>query len=248
MNKPASGTSMNLAGRKALVTGGTRGIGAAIVSRLTAAGATVVRTATSLEHPATEANGIETWAVDFTSDKSTNAFLDRVAKHGFDVLVNNAGINKVAPFAEIAREDFDRIIQVNLRAPFLVTQAVLPGMLQQKWGRIVNISSIFGVVSRAHRASYSASKFGIDGITAALAAEVASHGVLANTVSPGFVDTALTREVLGARGIEEISSRIPAQRLANPDEIAALVAWLASPDNSYASGQNFVIDGGFTRV
>jgi 3-oxoacyl-[acyl-carrier protein] reductase len=120
-------------------------------------------------------------------------------------------------------------------------------MRERGWGRIVNIASIWSVVSRPGRGSYSASKFALDGLTAALAAEVAADGVLVNCVSPGFVDTELTRSVLGEDGVAQLVSEVPAGRLAQPDEIAALVAWLAGPENTFVSGQNIVIDGGFSR-
>ena len=121
-------------------------------------------------------------------------------------------------------------------------------MRKKGWGRIVNVTSIFGVISKELRGAYSASKFGLDGLTAALAAEAAADGVLANCVAPGFIDTDLTRRVLGPRGMAEMAKRIPARRLGKPAEIAALVAWLAGPENTYLSGQQVVIDGGFSRV
>jgi 3-oxoacyl-[acyl-carrier protein] reductase len=137
---------------------------------------------------------------------------------------------------------------VNVRAPFLLARACAPGMAERGWGRIVNIGSIWSVVSIAQRASYSTSKFGVDGMTAAMSAELAASGILVNTVSPGFVDTELTRRVLGEDGIAELTARVPIRRLAQPSEIAALVAWVAGPDNTYLTGQNVVIDGGFTRT
>ncbi len=121
-------------------------------------------------------------------------------------------------------------------------------MRERGWGRVVNVTSVFGVVSKEQRASYSTSKFGLDGMTAALAAEVASDGVLVNSVAPGFVATDMTRKVLGAEGMRQMAARVPAGRLAEPPEIAALVGWLAGPENTYVSGQRIVIDGGFTRV
>jgi NAD(P)-dependent dehydrogenase (short-subunit alcohol dehydrogenase family) len=112
----------------------------------------------------------------------------------------------------------------------------------------VNISSIFGVISKEFRAPYSASKFALDGMTAALAVEVAADGILANCVAPGFVATDLTREVLGDAGMRDVAASVPIRRLAEPAEIASLVAWLVGPENTYLTGQNLVIDGGFTRV
>lgn len=235
-----------LAGRRALVTGGTRGIGAAIATRLRAAGADVTATGTSADGSAPV--GCTYAAVDFAERAAAEAFAGGAADEGYDVLVNNAGVNAIAPFADIDLDDFDRIQEVNVRAPMLLCRALVPGMRERQWGRIVNVSSIFGVVSREQRASYSASKFGLDGLTAALAAEVAGDGVLANCVAPGFIDTELTRRVLGDDGIAELVARVPAGRLGTPEEVAELVAWLAGPRNTYLSGQNVVLDGGFTRT
>jgi 3-oxoacyl-[acyl-carrier protein] reductase len=130
----------------------------------------------------------------------------------------------------------------------ILCRAVLAGMRAKGWGRIVNISSIWGKISKEQRAPYSTSKFGIDGMTAALAAEVAGDGILANSVAPGFIDTELTQRVLGPSGIAELTAKVPVGRLGKPEEIAAFVAWLSGPENSYISGQNIAIDGGFTRV
>jgi NAD(P)-dependent dehydrogenase (short-subunit alcohol dehydrogenase family) len=234
---------MILQGKKALVTGGTRGIGAAIAERLHAMGASV--TITGRGGQSTKFNFR---AVDFTDVNATESFCREVATSQFDILVNNAGINKIAPFSEVLPEDFDRIHKVNVRAPFRLCQAVLPHMRSMGWGRIITVSSIFGVVSKEYRASYSTSKFAVDGMTAALAAEVAQYGILANCVAPGFIDTELTRDVLGVAGIHELKEKIPARRLGAADEIANYIAWLCGPENTYISGQNLVIDGGYVRV
>jgi len=186
--------------------------------------------------------------VDFADTAAAEAFADVAGRAGYSILVNNAGINKISPFARIDPADFDLIQRVNVRAPFLLCRALLPAMARRRWGRIVNISSVFSVVSRENRGPYSASKFALDGLTAALAAEAAASGVLANCVAPGFVDTDLTRRVLGAKGMKSLAARVPIRRLAKPAEIAAFVAWLCGPENTYISGQNLVIDGGFSRT
>jgi len=239
-------TTGELRGRRALVTGGTRGIGLAIATRLVAEGATVVATGRSTSGRGPDGCGY--MGVDLADRGALDDFLGWVAAQEFEILVNNAGINAVSPFVEIKDDDYDRLLEVNLRAPMALCRAVLPGMYKRSWGRVVNITSVFGIVSRAGRGSYSSSKFGLDGMTVALAAEVAAQGVLANCVAPGFIDTELTREVLGEVGIAELAGVVPAGRLGTPEEVAELVVWLAGPRNTFVSGQNVVIDGGFARV
>lgn len=246
MIMPDTGEKRLLDRRTALVTGGTRGIGRAIAQRLAAEGAQVIVTGRTEHDRAPE--GCRYQGIDFESAEKTEIFSRKVAEWKVDILVNNAGINKIGPFDELAYTDFKTIQQVNVHVPFLVCQSVLPHMKKQKWGRIVNISSIFGKVSKALRSPYSASKFALDGMTVALAAEVASFGILANCVAPGFIDTDLTRRILGESGIKELTSQIPIGRLGKPDEIAGFVTWLCSSENTYISGQNIAIDGGFTRV
>ena len=237
---------MNKGRCRAVVTGATRGIGYAIADRLVSDGLDVIGTGTGGQgrYP----DGASYRQVDCLDDKSVEDFVGFLKKEKIDVLVNNAGINKISKFAEIDIDDFDKVLRVNLRSPFLFCQAVIPYMESNEWGRIVNITSIFGKITKELRASYSSSKFGLDGMTAALSAEVAELGILANSVAPGFVDTDLTRKVLGQQGMKDLADKIPAKRVGNVDEIASLVSWLVSEENTYLSGQNLVIDGGFSRV
>ena len=185
---------------------------------------------------------------DFGDLDQIRACAEIVRRIEHDVLINNAGINKNLPFAEIDPDEFRRIQQVNVFAPFSLCRAAIPGMKCKGWGRIVNISSIWGKIGKEHRASYSASKFALDGMTLALAAEHAADGILANCVAPGFTDTELTHRMLGDEGIRQLVSTVPIRRMAGVDEIARFVVWLGSPENTYITGQNIAIDGGFSRV
>jgi len=231
---------------RAVVTGATRGIGYAIAERLLKDGLEVIVTGTKKngKHPA----GSSYYQVDFLDEDSTNKFINFLKKQQINILVNNAGINKISKFSSIDIDDFDRILRVNLRAPFQICQAVIPHMKKIKWGRIVNLTSVFGNVSKEYRAAYSSSKFGLDGMTVALAAEVSEKGILANSVGPGVIDTDMTRDVLGDSGIAKLKGQIPMKRLGQVSEIASLVSWLVSNENTYMTGQNLMIDGGFTRV
>ena len=231
---------------RAVVTGATRGIGFAIAERLLKDGFEVIATGT--KKTAKYPDGAVYHSVDFLNDESINHFVSFIRAQEIDILINNAGINKIGEFASIDVADFDQVLRVNLRAPFQLCQAVIPNMKNNNWGRIVNLTSIFGNVSKEYRASYSSSKFGLDGMTAALSAELSAYGILANSVAPGFIETDLTRNILGREGIEKIKKNIPMKRLGGADEIASLVSWLVSEENTYISGQNLLIDGGFSRV
>jgi len=231
---------------KAVVTGSTRGIGFAIAERLLKDGYDVIATGTGKKSCGPLGSTFK--QVDFLDEQSVADFVSFLQEKEVDILVNNAGINKIGEFASTAIEDFDKILRVNLRTPFMLCQAVIPHMRNNNWGRIVNLTSIFGNITKEYRAPYSSSKFGLDGMTAALSAELSEFGVLANSVGPGFIDTELTRTVLGESGISELKERIPMKRLGEASEIASLVSWLVSKENTYMTGQNIMIDGGFSRV
>ena len=228
-----------------LVTGASRGIGQAIAEQFKSNNFTVIGTATekkSLDYLD------DCLVCDFTNELDIEKVCSQIKNIKVDILINNAGINKINSFLDIDPQDFRDIQHVNVYAPFLLSQASIPNMLEQGWGRIVNISSVWGKISKAGRASYSTSKFGIDGLTLSIANEFAAQGILANCVSPGFIDTDMTRKNLGPKGIEQMLSTVPIGRLASIEEVANLVFFLGSDKNSYISGQNIAIDGGFTRA
>ncbi|MDB5810203.1 MAG: family oxidoreductase [Betaproteobacteria bacterium] len=238
---------MRFSGKKVFVTGASRGIGRAIAAAFKSEGAHVIGTRT--RDPGQADDTCHEWiTADFSSVGQIKECADAVRAAKPDVLVNNVGINKIGPFIEIDPADFLAIQQVNVFAPFLLCQAAIPAMKTKGWGRIVNVSSIWGKVSREYRASYSTSKFAIDGMTLALAAEHSADGILANSIAPGVIDTELTRRVLGESGIKSLVSGVPVRRLGRAEEIARLVLWLTSDENTYLTGQNVAIDGGFSRV
>jgi 3-oxoacyl-[acyl-carrier protein] reductase len=211
--------------RTAFVTGGRRGIGAAVVTELQRGGVAVLaptRDELDLANP----DSIETY-IDECHRKNAH----------IDIVVNNAGINILNPYAEVSRDTWATMMQVNLNAPFRLAQAFAPLMQRAGWGRIVNISSMFGVVTRAHRAAYSTTKSALAGLSRTLAVEVGRDNVLVNCVAPGYVETELTRRNNSPEQLE---------RLAQPAEIAKLVAFLCSDENTYITGQVLLIDGGFT--
>lgn len=216
--------------RTALVTGASRGIGEAVAARLTAAGFQVVA-------PRRE-------ELDLASADSIRAFLANAPD--VDVLVNNAGENKVAPIADLALADWQRILDTNLTAAFLLIQHFAPRMAARGWGRIVNVSSCYSFLSRAGRVAYSASKGALNQVTRTAALEYGPRNVLVNAVAPGFVETEMTRRNNNPEQIAHLASQTALGRLARPDEIAELVAFLASEQNSYITGQLVVIDGGFS--
>ena len=238
---------MCFSGKKVFVTGASRGIGKAIAKAYREEGAWVIGTTTSINNKHDDI--CQEWCVaDFNDASQIKSCAEFLKQAKPDVLINNAGINKIAPFVDICPNDFLQVQQVNVFAPFLLCQAAIPSMKKKGWGRIVNISSIWGKISKEYRASYSSSKFALDGMTLALTAEHAADGIIANSIAPGFIDTELTHKVLGEKRIKELTSLVPAQRLGHVDEIARFVLWLSSEDNTYVAGQNISIDGGFSRV
>lgn len=238
---------MNFQHCTVVITGATRGIGAALAEAFGAAGAGLIITGTSDKAP-DGFTGIyhQLNLCDKASVELFATFLrDQAA---IDVLINNAGINIIKPIEEMTASEFERVAAVNTLGPFILTQAVVSGMKRQKSGRIVNIGSIWSVVTKPMRTAYSAAKSGLAGLTRAQAAELGGSGILVNTVSPGFTLTDLTARSLSAVEKKSIENQIPLRRMALPSEIAQVVMFLASRQNTYLTGQNIVVDGGFSII
>ena len=229
---------------RVLVTGCSRGIGKAICKQLKLHGHDVWGVAQSLEKPDWTD---QYYSCDFAKLQDLEMLALRIAGSDIDVLINCAGVNVTKEFGRMTTDDILQHHQVNVLAPIKLMQAVLPYMKRQNFGRIINIASIWSVVGRASRANYAATKHALIGLTQCLSTEVAEYNILVNSVSPGFVDTDLTRKNLTGDEIEEITQDIPQKRLASTSEIADYIVWLCQ-SNSYITGQNLIIDGGYTSV
>jgi NAD(P)-dependent dehydrogenase (short-subunit alcohol dehydrogenase family) len=218
--------------RTAFVTGGARGIGAAIARRLEDSGYRIIAP------PRT--------ALDLASPASIDAYLAAHGSQAVDVLVNNAGINTLRAIPEIDVKTWGEMFQVNLSAALRLTQAFAPGMAERGWGRILNVVSIFALVTRERRAAYSMTKAALAALTRTAAVEFGPRGVLVNALAPGYVDTELTRRNNPPDAIAAIEASIPLRRMAQASELAEVAAFLVSDANSYLTGQTVVVDGGFT--
>lgn len=240
--------------RRALVTGGASGIGAACVRELAARGAHV--TVADLDGDGAKAVaeevGGEAWVVDLSDTRA----LDDLSLET-DVLVNNAGIQRVSPIQDFVPDDFRLVQRIMLEAPFLLVRAVLPGMYARGWGRVVNISSVHGLVASPFKSAYVAAKHGLEGLSKVTALEGGEHGVTSVCVNPGYVRTPLVEKQIAEQarvhGIaeSEVMARVmlaesAVKRLVEPHEVAALVGWLTGPEAAMVSGASWTIDGGWS--
>ncbi len=218
--------------RKVLVTGGSRGIGRAIVQKY-------------------ENNGYEVVApsrkeLDLSYPESVEEYVERHKNESFHVLVNNAGCNLINDFVNVNDEEMNQMLQVNLVSPIRLIRGFLPAMKKLEYGRIVNIGSIWGIISKPGRGIYSTTKHGVHGVTNTLALEVGQYNILVNTVCPGQTITELTYKNNSLEEIRQMERDIPLGRLAQPEEIANVVYFLGSEDNTYITGQQIIVDGGIS--
>jgi 3-oxoacyl-[acyl-carrier protein] reductase len=232
-----------------LITGASRGIGNDIANSFFLSGANIITTSTKpfKVKNSKKRNIWINFIVDFNDDISISKFLINLKKFKkIDILINNAGINKINEINKIDSKEWDTINKVNLRSPYLISKAVSKIMIKLNKGYIINVSSIFGVISKEKRASYSASKSGLIGLTRAVALDLAKYNILVNSISPGFVETELTNKILLSKEKKLLKQNVPLKRFAKKDEITKLLFFLCSKYNTYITGQNIIIDGGFS--
>lgn len=240
---------IDLSGKTALVTGSTRGIGHAIAVALAECGARVAvvgRDKSRADQVAASlGGGAQGFACDVKEIAQVTALIEDVEKTfgSIDILVNNAGLTRDNIMLRLKDEDWDAVLNVNLRSAFASIRAATRGMMKRRSGRIINIASVVGIIGNKGQTNYSASKAGLIGLTKSVAREFASRGILANVVAPGFIETDMTG-ALTSQQREQLSSQIPLERLGSPQDVAAAVVFLASDLSSYITGQVLVVDGG----
>ncbi len=231
-----------------VITGATRGIGKATADTFLATGANVIVTGRSTQRPENLDSRIRYTPLDLLSNESIGEFLNYLTSlERIDAFVNNAGINVIDEVLNINDEDFDNVMAVNLRGPFIICRHVAD-LMGSNGGKIVNVGSIWSKITKKGRVSYITSKAGLAGLTRGLSTDLADQNILVNAVSPGFVETELTSKSLSKKEIINIMDKVPLGRLAQANEIANFIVFLCSDMNSFMTGQNIVIDGGYANV
>lgn len=216
----------------AFITGGSRGIGKAITEALAESGCEIIAPSRS--------------ELDLSSIVSVTEYISKHQNDSIDILINNAGINHLNPLVEIPADSWQAMMQTNLTSCLQLIQAFGKGMQARGWGRILNISTIFSIVTKEQRAAYSVTKAGLNALTRSAAVELGAYNILVNSLSPGYVDTDLTRQNNSPEAIQAIENSIPLRRMARAEELAQTAAFLVSERNTYLTGQNILVDGGFT--
>lgn len=244
---------MNLEGKVAIVTGASRGIGKGIASKLSEKGATVIvnyrskkEEAEALVSEIIEKGGTaKAYQADVSNFEEAEKLMNQVKEEfgSIDILVNNAGITKDMLMLKMKEEEFDSVININLKGTFNCIKHVNRIMLKQRYGRIINITSVIGLIGNVGQSNYAASKAGIIGLTKSMAKEMATRGITVNAVAPGFIETDMT-DVLGDNVKEQVLANIPMKKMGRPEDIANAVAFLASDEASYITGQVINVDGG----
>jgi 3-oxoacyl-[acyl-carrier protein] reductase len=250
----SSDLSVNLSGQIALVTGASQGIGRAIALRLGGAGAKIACVARNAEKLASTVEAIkaaggdaDAWSCDVKSSESVQKTVEAIVERWgrLDILVNNAGVTRDTLIPRMGDDEWNDVLDTNLRGAFYFTRAATRPMMQQRYGRMINISSVSGLMGNPGQANYSASKAGLIGFTQTVARELAGRKITVNAVAPGFIESDMTA-ALGDLVTEEAKKRIPAKRLGKPEEIADAVLFLASAAACYITGTTLVVDGGMT--
>lgn len=240
--------NISFKGKTVVITGGTRGIGKSIAEKVHHCGGAVIVTGTKSNKPSSVKKEIKYEKLDLTSETSICRFVEVLNRYSqIDVLINNAGTNIIQNIDQIKQSDFLNVLNTNLVGPFTLSKEISK-LMRSNCGKIINIGSIWSVISKKGRINYITSKSGLAGLTRGLATDLAHKNILVNTLSPGFVDTDLTRKSLSDTDIAGLVADIPLNRLCQPDEIANVVAFLASDLNTYITGQNILVDGGFSNV